>query len=253
LCFFHISESDLLAKFYMFNIKYEYLKKVNSVTKKALFLILCFSLLMISGSFVVNAQNNSVFQGQDDYLRYEILAPTEVRLNENFTVVFLIRPKYNVEVNFIRIIIYGTIDYNGEWDEWSDSWEDITMFSDADYRKEKAFKIASVDGEGHLYGIIMATYDYNGQTEIYDVGYFEITTIREGSYDELYASYKQYMESHSHSNTEYDILQSNYDSLQSQSGIDSGSSQYLIYLLLATTVLFVATTIYSARRKPKTG
>jgi hypothetical protein len=223
--------------------------------KKVSFSILCFSLLLINSSLVVTAQDTPIFWGQDYYLNYEVYAPTEVKLNETFTVTFLILPKYNVEVNLINIIIYGNIEPDGKWGDMQYSWQNMTMFADVEYNKTKTFNVASIeDGrEGRLYAIILANYDYQGQAELYDAGYFKITTIGKGSYNELLDSYNEYMENHYYSNREYGLLKIDYNSLQSQSNTDSTRFQYLIYFLLATTILFVATTIYFARRKPKTG
>jgi hypothetical protein len=223
--------------------------------KKVSFVILCFSLLLINSSLVVTAQDNPVFWGQDYYLSYEVYAPTEVKLNETFTVTFLILPKYNVEVDLINIIIYGNVEPDGNWGKWEHNWANMTMFADVEYNKTKTFNVASIrDGsEGYLYAIILANYDYNGQAKLYDAGHFKITTIGKGSYNELLGSYNEYMENHYHSNREYGHLKIAYNSLQSQSNTDLTRFQYLIYFLLATTVLFVATTIYFARRKPKTG
>lgn len=211
-------------------------------------------MLLINSNLVVTAQNNPIFWGQDFYVEYEVYAPTEVKLNENFTVTFLIRPKYNVTVDLITVTIYGNMQSDGNWDQWEYNWQNITMFADVEYTITKAFNVSSIrfGREGHLYVLILANYYFQGQAELYDAGSFQITRIGQGSYNELVDSYNEYMETHYHTNREYGILKLDYDLLQSQSNTDSGSSQYLIYLLLATTVLFVATTIYFARRKPKT-
>jgi hypothetical protein len=222
--------------------------------KKVSFFILCFSLLSINTNLIVTAQDNPIFWGQDYYLNYEVYAPTEIKLNETFTVTFLIRPKYNVEVDLINVIIYGNVEPDGKWGKWEGNWENMTMFADVEYNKTKTFNVASIEdgSEGHLYGIILANYDYQEHAELYDAGFFEITTIGKGSYNELLDSYNEYMENHYHSNREYNLLKTDYISLQSQSNTDPTRFQYLSYFLLATTVLFVATTIYFARRKPKT-
>lgn len=212
-------------------------------------------MLLINSNLVVTAQDNPIFWGQDYYLNYEVYAPTEVKLNETFTVTFRILPKYNVEVDLITIIIYGNTEPDGTWEAWEYNWQNMTMFADVEYNKTKTFNVASIkDGsEGRLYATILANYDYQGQAELYDACRFEITTIGKGSYNELLDSYNEYMENHYHSNREYDLLKIDYNSLQPQSNTGSTRFQYLIYFLLATTILFVATTIYFARRKPKTG
>ena len=219
--------------------------------KKASFFILCFSLLLINSSLVVTAQDNPIFWGQDYYLNFEVYAPTEIKLNETFSVTFLILPKYDVEVDLITIIIHGNIEPDGKWGTWEYTWENMTMFVDVEYNKTKTFNVAAIeDGrEGRLYAMILANYDYQGQAELYDACCFEITTTGKGSYNELLDSYNEYKKNHYYSNYEYGILKINYNSLQSQSNTGSTHFQYLTYFLLATTILFVVTTIYFARKK----
>jgi len=66
-------------------------------------------------------------------------------------------------------------------------------------------------------------------------------------YNALNSTYNQYVESHSYSNSEYDNLLSSYNALNKELSL----SKNLIYIMIAITIVFIASTIYFARRKPK--
>lgn len=66
-------------------------------------------------------------------------------------------------------------------------------------------------------------------------------------YNALNSAYNEYRQTHSYANTEYNDLKSKYDA----SIADLGTIRSLNYVLIITTIVFIATTAYLTIRKPK--
>jgi hypothetical protein len=105
------------------------------------------------------------------------------------------------------------------WKEQADYWENQykSMKSDRDYWKNK-----------------------------YESKESEFNELK-SDYDSLNSTYNEYKQRHSYTNDEYYNLKSKYDALAS----DFGTTRNVSYILVVTTIVFIATTAYLAIRKPK--
>ena len=75
------------------------------------------------------------------------------------------------------------------------------------------------------------------------------------THDTLKSGYDTLKTSHDTLKSDYDKLKSDYGSLESKydaSTAELSTSKNLMYIFIITTIAFIATTIYFARRKPKT-
>jgi hypothetical protein len=68
-------------------------------------------------------------------------------------------------------------------------------------------------------------------------------------YDSLNTTYNQYLQTHSYPDTAYNNLQSTCDNLNRELSLYKTS----IYITIIIAVIFIASTIYFAKKKPKTG
>jgi len=191
--------------------------------KKSIFVILWLLVLVfcfpsISGKNEAPTRN-LVFVNS---LRAEITSPATVIPDEYFEVNVYVRN------NVIPLDLWVdsiTVQISGGGTSWSDDIaSNREIIEDWEYNKTAVVKTFDSASEGTPISIRLE-FNY-------------VDRYRDNSYV--------------HTTTDMEIARVGTQSIEdTQNGIDSGSSQYLIYLLLATTALFVATTIYFARRKPK--
>jgi len=83
----------------------------------------------------------------------------------------------------------------------------------------------------------------------------------QADYESMNLTYSSYVATHSYTNLEYETLKANYETLNSsyktlQSNHNSLTDNYAVanslnYILTITTAVFIATTVYFVKRKPK--
>lgn len=199
-----------------------------------LFLSIC---LLMFLSRIANAEPQQIVaEGTFNYLSWQVKAPEEVKIGEHFSVTFNFNPIATLGIDQIDVMVYGNIGPEGNWDEWEDSWTDTSMHSDGTYTKTPSFTAVK---EGGVYGKITAIYNYGDTRYVHQLS-FGIAKIRSKTYEELENQYNSL-------NQNYNTLQNNYNSLET----NLNNTRTLIYALIVTTGIFIATTIGFALRKPK--
>ena len=209
-------------------------EKLNKKHVRFLFIcLLMFSFMVVK---VESAEPPLVAHGGSEYLYWDVYAPLEVKVGEEFSVIFQFRPVFTLDVVHLNVTLYGVIGLGGDWDWWKDGWTDIRMHWDATYTKTAYF--TAVKG-GPVGGTILATYDAGGERHLLSVN-FGVTQIYAKTNEELESDYDSL-------NQSYSTLQKNYDSLE----INLTNTRTLIYSLVITTGIFIATTVYLAVRKSR--
>ena len=202
------------------------------------FLFICLLMLSFVVVKVESAEPPVVAMGWFDYLSWNVRAPKEVKIGEDFSVIFNLKPQSTLDVDHIDVTVWGVIGWaGGAWDEWEDSWENTRMYSDVKYTNTASFTAVK---DGDVYGRIIAVYDDAwGERHVVEAQ-FGITQIHAKTYQELIRDYNLL-------NGSYLALQERYDSLE----INLNNTRTLMYTSIVTTIAFIATTVYFAIRKPK--
>lgn len=210
------------------------------MNKKTSFLFIWLLILLSATNNALATQNVGVFSVNDGRFVCNVSAPREAKTGEDFYVAFLIRPWATLDVDTIRVKIYGPIGYDGEWTEWNYTWKDRTMYLDTEYRAEKNFFVRSLPASvGELYGDVYAVYDCNGRRYVTYVN-FKITEICTKTYEQM--------------ENDYNSLNHTYQNLQNENNsLKSGLNFYqnLAIAFIITTIALAFTTIYFARKKSK--
>ena len=201
------------------------------------FVFVCLFMLSFAIVKVESAEPPLVANGSSDYLYWDVYAPVEVKIGEEFSVIFQFRPVSTLDVERINVTLYGVIGSGGDWDWWKDGWTDIRMHWDAIYTKT-AYLTAVKDGP--VEGTILAVYDDAwGERHLLHAN-FGVTKIHAKSYQEFESDYNLL-------NQSYLTLQKNYESLE----IGLNNIQNLMFVFIITTVVFIMTTVYFAVKRQK--
>lgn len=205
---------------------------------------------------------------------YQVVAPVDVKIGESFSVQIDFTANEEIRAYDFNIWIHGAgVDWSddpapNQWDIISEGgisrtvtvtatergavWCDIVLGFYVYYGlPQENFYFASTG-----FGICMPRFktydelqfDYNDLEDEYDYLEHEYESLNT-NYQSLQTDYNQYTETHSHSDSEYNSLQSSHNTLNGELNI----AKTLNYVMVATTVVFIASTIYFARRKLKTG
>jgi len=194
---------------------------------------------------VKSYQEICTFYSHTDWLAIEVNAPREIKIGESFSVTFLLKPDVTLDVDEIQLSISGNIGYNGEWAEWNYTWENMKMYSGADYRATKTFTVSSLSSAanpniGYVWGKIWASYsDVFGEHYTYWAE-FQLTKIYTKTYDEIIV--------------DYNFLNQSYQKLQKENSSLKTSISFYQNLAKAFGIMIVALvfiTIYFATRKSK--
>jgi hypothetical protein len=204
--------------------------------------LFCYCFLMVG---ITSAQTQSTGRYVLDTGEFAcyVYAPKEAKTDETFSVSFEIKPHVTIDVVSFKVEVYGNIAEDGDSTTWDYEWTNTKMFSDSDYKAEESFTVNSdswgLGRVGEVWGIILATYDYNGQRYVV-YSDFDITQIRLRTYSELAQDYNSL-------NQTYQELQNDYNSLNTSS--NANIYQYSVVVFAITTLVFVTTTVYFMRRK----
>ena len=209
--------------------------------KKQISIILISLCMFFQVSNIFATQNVNVFTINDTHFVCEVFAPQDAKIGEEFTIEFLVRPWSTIQVDRIYVKVHGNIGYEGEWSFWNYTWQNMTMYIDAQYRQEKTIFISPLASSvGEIYGEILAVYDWNGQRYVESAD-FAITKVYPKTYDEM--------------KTEYNSLNQTYQNVQTDNNSLKNNLafyQNLLSVLAVTTIVFACTTVFFAIRKPKT-
>jgi hypothetical protein len=188
-----------------------------------------FSFLVVE---VETVEQHIVAQGLEDDLEWVVWAPEEIKVGQEFSVIFDFIPIVTLDVQEITVkVSQFTPKYLGIGILWEESWSSTSMLGSLTYTK---IAYLTAEKKGSISGYFVALYrDHHGQ-EQYSSAIFAITQVRAKTYQEL--------------EDDRLTLQKNYDSLET----DIINTRMLMYALIVTAGIFLATTIYFAVRKPKT-
>ena len=190
--------------------------------------------------------------------------PEEAHPGEMITCYLRITADDVIHVNYVELIIrFGDIMLYGE-----------TIISDRDmFPGEKVVRIIELTlptepTSGRLY-ICIAAETYKHPHTVISSNSLYATYVRERTYDELLrdydalrADYDRLISDYDSLRTDYIELNSKYESLKADyrelilkhgaSKRELATAKSMMYIFMVTTVVFIATTVYFARRKPKT-
>lgn len=182
---------------------------------------------------------------QDIFLWGNVYASEEVRIGEEFSVVFEIRPLQfeNVDVDYVEVNVYGR---GIGWKEWNYSWDNMIMEHGVTYT-ETAHLSAVADGFVSEY-IRWRYFDSWGEVHVLTAN-FGIAQVHAKPYEELETDYNSLNQSYLTLKTDYKELESRYNIRTSE----LSTAWRLSLLLTVTTIVFIATTamLYVTTRKPK--
>jgi len=204
--------------------------------KKKEFLLLMCVLLPLMTTKKVDGQELEVFHINDTRFLCDVFAPLEIKAGQEFRVRVEIYPWQTLEVEGIYVWVYGSIE-NGEWQY---SWQDVTMSKFQYYRVEESFVAdVSVAQAGRIYGVVESHYAVAGQ-QYQLLADFEIARVYGKTYQEYESDYNSLDQN-------YLALQRDYDSLR----ISSSNTTTMMLAFLISTIVFIATTVFFALRKPR--
>ena len=127
-------------------------------------------------------------------------------------------------------------------------WEDRSLDNSfrVTYLKNKAYEELQVAYSDLLddYNTLIATYD--NLLDDYDSVCSDYDTL-EADYDSMESSYNNLETSYNSLNSTCNELESKHDTLTA----DLGTTRNLSYILIITTIVFIATTVFFAIRKPR--
>jgi hypothetical protein len=211
------------------------------MNKKASFLFICSLIVLLAVSKVESAGEIKVLELHTPWLWYEVRAPPEVKVGEEFSVTFLLYPRTTLNVTEIRVEIYGNIGPNGEYihfmdaSKWKYAWANMSIKYGVDYRVLATFTVNSVpdiNGIGGVYGRILVDYYAFGERFEGEVS-FDITRI-----------YMKTFQDYNSLNQSYQNLQKDYNSLEANFRLLTGS----VFIGLIVVGVIV---VYVKKIKPK--
>ncbi len=216
--------------------------------KTVLFLFVCLLMFSFVAGKVESAELSARLSGSADSLWWQVESYKEVKIGEEFSVTFKFLPVgttlddvcLNVTVSGEGFVFSGD---SNSWtlepdtsNSWTASWMNASMSNGVTYKKTAY--LTAVEESG-VYGFIEGVY-YVGAERHSMHAHFDVARIYTKTIQELDIDYKGL-------NQSFSTLQSKYDSLETS--LDN--TQKMIYVFMITTIVFIATTIYLAIRKPK--
>lgn len=203
--------------------------------RKILLLLLCLLMLSFVGVKVDLAEPPvELGSGNFCWLWWGVEAPREIKIGEEFPVIFTLRPMVTLDAEKIVVSVGGCgID-------WEYSWENIRMHWEATYTETAYLTITEEHFGAGVWVIISAAYD-----DAWGEHYHETVEFRIGR--ECVKTYQEYQDLERELSWKYSSLQDQYNSLETKTRM----AMLGIYAFMATTIVFIATTVYFARRKPK--
>ena len=181
-------------------------------------------------------------------------APLEAINGQSFNVTFAIHPKTNLTVNQLMVELSGNINNDGTQGSWNDTVNGITI-STEDYPINHDYTITheitnNANYSGIVTGEILLNYTASGQN--YDNNYvFVLCPIHPTYYGDLEQQYAALNQSYNGLNSQFNDLSSQYLHLIKNPPVPNTYSMlpFLTATLAIIAAIFIATTIYYAKRK----
>lgn len=197
--------------------------------------LLVFSFVVVKAE---SAEPPIVVRAQDDNLEWEVRAPLEVKIGEEFSVTFEFHALQTIDLDYVNVTLLGVASPGGGWGVWwNDSWGEMGWYEGV--RERKTAHLTAVEECG-VHGEILYSYEDTWGEHHFSIGWLDVT--------EICAKTKQELESdYSSLNQSYATLQKNYDSLE----INSNNLKTTMLAAIVATFVFIATTVYFARRRSR--
>jgi len=223
---------------------------MNCKKSTAPFLLLTvFALTVVSTAVVQSTseeQTRNVYSMDLYGLVIKIGAPYHVYPGENINLtVSAEAPDVDVYVEYIHLKIYGLVNETDRIVLGSFTHlENFNLSHAFPHTDIYQITIGNETSPGLTYGEILCKWTFLGMTvETPDVG-FIVTYIKNKEAEELYNNYQEL-------NSTYWSLQDNYTKLESQYSGELGSTRNMMYVLIVTTVVSVASVFFLMRRPKK--
>lgn len=185
----------------------------------------------------------------------------ELYPNDTLTLKTRIEAKTNVYFSHLTLNVYGVKEVEGEF--ISDMIGNITVLSGIGLAsgvvrtEEFELTIPKDTLPGLLYSVVSAVFAEGEkhddlvtiilpQTCLYDD--FPLVYVKNKAYDKLTDNYNNLQTKYNSLNDTYNDLRSKYETITGELAIFRNSA----YALIITTIVLLATTVYFAKRKPKT-
>ena len=215
------------------------LKKLYIIS--LLLIIFNFFLSGLAQSTAENLEN--VYELEYGGLKIDIMAPMQSYPGENITIKIKAEAITQIFVKYIRIIIYGAPDAKDKL-----SLSDITHLENSSfsslYEADYKVEIPNYMAPGLTFGVITSEWELMGSPQKIPQSGFAMTYIRNVDLEKLQADYDSLNATHQ------SLLQEN-EELESEFKGELESTQNLLYLFIATTVVASITVIVLLMRKPK--
>jgi len=181
-------------------------------------------------------------------LNLSIYAPYQAKAGDSIAIRVRVEAQEDLRDVTIYVELRGSKEHG--YDRWYQGWwplSDVELSSGVVRDDTISISIPSDVDSGLIYGLVSCSWkSYEGWLTGWVDRYYE-NSINVAYLTNLLDEYNDYKASHSHTNDEYNDLMSKYKSLTSELGF----SKTLNYILIATTAVFIVTTVYSAVRKRK--
>ena len=236
-------------------------------------------LTLSSLGFALQSESRYVWGFNYEGLDLKIYAPYYAYPGDWVTVRVLLEAKAELSHIYVNISLYGSKSEG--YDTWYYSFYafyDAGLYApgtlrDLDFHVQIPLDISP----GLIYSVTECSWEVKWGWVWYSRskdGVFEVTYVKNRDYENYVAThihnnteyddyvtghshtnaeYDSYVAGHTHTNTEYDSLQADYNNLKSTYEFAGPimNVRTLMFLFIATTATFIATTIYFAKRKPK--
>ena len=226
-----------------------------NIGKVTFALLIITSFLFTAFTPIVEAETRRVWGFYYEGLFLDIYAPYQGYAGAEIPIRVRVEAEQNIRGLYVYILLIGS--KNRGYGEWSYDWfalYGVNLSSGAIIDETHNIRIPSDVDSGSIYGYVWcewqvpillglawATRNYHGFfNAVYLRDLLDERDYWKGEYDRLQADYLTLR-------SEYDILRSNYQVLAG----DLATARNLNYLFIATTIIFIATTIFLAFRRRK--
>ena len=191
-------------------------------------------------------------------LRIDITAPVQAYPGENITVTVKTSASYvqQIYIKYITIDLYGVI--NATTKVYLDQITHLSNVSLSSHEIQYNVTIPDNISPGLTYGEVSCEWEALGASfEILSSG-FVLTYVKnvaleqlQAEYDELNATHQSILQNYTELNATHQSILQNYTELKSDLNEEADSTQNLMYVFIATTVVASITVVVLLMRKPK--
>jgi len=201
--------------------------------------LLLFILLMLQMVGMVKAGDVDV---TGPFVAFTIHAPDEIVIEDPFSITIGVQATQDLVIDNFLIKIQ---DVGGEMVYEETVFKNLFVRS-YDVPIKKTIKV-SISTEGEYSCFIDIRYTVRGESHLV-LASFTLGNVRTIVYDELKNKYSSLEASYEEVAFNYNMVKEGYDRVITE----LANIRNLMYIFLITTIIFVAITVYFAKRKPKT-